>query len=173
MGMAKKYSLWLRPFGEIAFKLEQKIKELAQKHGTPVFEPHITLLGGLRKGETELIQLTDTLASSLHSFDVVLTNAGCRDDFYRSMYVHVKKSKELMDARATAERLFDNNPEEDFMPHLSLMYSDFGREEKERILNTMGREFHLRFPVQSILLIQTEGKPDKWEKIHSADFSKA
>lgn len=173
MGMVKKHSLWLRPFGEIAFKLEQKIKELGQKHGTPVFEPHITLLGSLQKSETELIQLTDTLASSLHPFDVVLTNAGCRDEFYRSIFVHVKKSRELMDARNTAERLFNSSPEEEFMPHLSLMYSDFGREEKERILNTMGREFHLRFPVQSILLIQTEGKPDNWKKIHSADFRKS
>lgn len=171
MKQQQTYSLWLRPFGEIAYSLQQRIEKLSETYHTPVFEPHITLLGGLQLGKTGLTQLVETLASSLHPFDVVLTRAGYRDTFFQSLYVHVEKNEALLNARKTAEQLFDH-PEEEFMPHLSLLYGDFSRDEKERILNVMGREFHIRFPVHSILLVNTTGEPGRWEKVHSAEFKR-
>lgn len=171
MSQKQTYSLWLRPFGDIAYSLHERIKKLSEKHKTPVFEPHLTLLGGLDFGETELTQLTDTLASSLHPFEILLTRAGYMDTYYQSLFVHAELSEELDSAREMAERLFDKEPEE-FVPHLSLLYGDLSRKEKERILNVMGREFHIRFPVHNVLLVNTTGKPDEWEKIHSAEFKK-
>ncbi|MFH5832600.1 2'-5' RNA ligase family protein [Halalkalibaculum sp. DA3122] len=170
MSQKQTYSLWLRPFGDIAYSLHERIKKLSAQHDTPVFEPHVTLLGGLAAGETALTQLTDTLASSLHPFEILLTRAGYTDSFYQSLFVHAEKSEELVKARRNAERLFDVHPEEEFMPHLSLLYGNLTRREKERILNVMGREFHTRFPVHNLLLIETTGKPESWKKIHSAEF---
>lgn len=170
MNASDKYSLWLRPFGDTAFSIQQRINKLSKNYGTPSFEPHVTLLSGIRYGETELIQLTETLAGALKPFDLLLTKAGYRDKFYRSLFVHIKKSDELMNAYKTALRLFDYEEEEEYMPHLSLMYGDISQEEKERILSVMGREFHIRFEVHSLLLVNTEGKPDEWEKIHLAEF---
>lgn len=167
------YSLWLRPFGDIAFKLQQRIEKLSKTYGTPLFEPHVTLLGRLEQGETELIQLTDTLASALSPFDLVITKAGYLDTFYQALFVHIKKCSELMEARTTAEQLFGTTGEDygdDYMPHLSLMYGDFDREEKQRILNSMGREFHIRFKVHSLLLIETTGMPSDWRKVHTSEF---
>ena len=173
MGSEVKYSLWLRPFGDIAFSLQQRIQKLSEKYDAPSFEPHITLLGSLKDGETELVQLTETLASSLHPFDVLLTKAGVGNTFYQSLFVHVEESRELMNARKTAEKLFNPVDSDDrYLPHLSLMYGEFSREQKERILNSMGREFHIRFPVHSLLLVRTDGRPGSWKKIHSAEFTK-
>ena len=106
MSNEQTYSLWLRPFGDIAHSLRERIKKLSEKYNTPIFEPHVTLLGGLQHGETELTQLTDTLAGALHPFDVVLTRAGFGDTFYQSIFVHAQKTSELVDARSTAEKLF-------------------------------------------------------------------
>ena len=75
-----------------------------------------------------------------------------------------------MNAYKTALRLFDYEAEEEYMPHLSLLYGDLSQNEKERILSVMGREFHIRFQVHSLLLVKTEGKPKDWKKIHLADF---
>ena len=172
MNETQTYSLWLRPFGDIAYSLQERIKKLSKKHGTPVFEPHVTLLGGLEMGETELIQLTDTLAAYLHPFDIVLTRAGYMDTYYQSLFVHAEKSEEMMNAHSTAKKLFGIDREEEFVPHLSLLYGNLTRNEKERILNVMGREFHLRFSVHNVLLINTTGKPKNWKKIHSAEFKK-
>jgi len=167
------YSLWLRPFGDIAYKLQQRIQKLSKKFDTPLFEPHVTLLGGLHAGETELTQLTETLAGSLHPFDLVMTRAGYLDTYFQSLFVHIKKSDELMNARNRAERLFDTESEGSFMPHLSLLYGNLDRNEKERILNVMGREFHIRFTVHNILLVDTTGQPENWDKIHSSEFQAA
>lgn len=172
MASSDKYSLWLRPFGDVAFSIQQRINKLSEQYNAPSFEPHVTLLSGMRYGETELIQLTDTLAGALKPFDILLTKAGYRDKFYQSLFVHIKKSEELMNAYQTAVQLFGCEEQEEFIPHLSLMYGDFSQEEKERILSIMGREFHIRFEVHSLLLVKTEGKPEEWQKIHLAEFKK-
>lgn len=171
MGERIKYSLWIRPFGDTAFRLQQRIKELGETYNAPVFEPHVTLLGGLERGKTELVQLTDTLAGSLHPFDITLDKAGYLDRFYQCLFIHAVKSEPLMNARKMAERLFGHEDPREFMPHLSLLYGDFSRDRKERILNTIGREFHITFNARNLLLINTTGKPGNWKKIHSAEFS--
>lgn len=172
MSNEQTYSLWLRPFGDIAYSLRERIKKLSDRHDTPIFEPHVTLLGGLQHGEVELTQLTDTLAGALHQFDIILTQADFGETFYQSIFVHAKKTKELVEARSTAEKLF-GAPAEEFMPHLSLLYGDLSKNDKERILNVMGREFHIRFPVHNVLLVNTTGKPDEWKYVHSSEFSEA
>lgn len=172
MAYTETYSLWLRPMGDIAFSLQQRIRKLSEKHNAPLFEPHVTLLGGLQAPEAELINITQTLGSSLQPFDILLTRAGTGTTFYQSLFVNIEKTQPLVEAREKAEQLFDHSTKDDYFPHLSLMYGDFLREEKERILNAMGREFHIRFKVQNLLLVNSTGKPDKWKKIHSAEFAR-
>lgn len=166
-----KHALWLRPFGDAAFELKQRIKKLSEHFGTPLFEPHITLLSGLRRGETELTQLTDTLAGSLTPFEIELTNAGYRDDYYQSLFIHVKKTPAFIKAQETAEKLFGCETGEAYRPHVSLMYGDVAAEEKRKVLNTMGRTFSITFPVHSLLLIETEGEVADWKKLHTAEFN--
>lgn len=163
------YSLWLEPSGKIAYKLQERIKKLSKENGTPLFSPHVTLLGGVKATETEMVPLTDTLSSYVDPFELELTKAGYLDTFYQSLFIHVKETSELKKLRRNACRLF-NIEEEEYMPHLSLLYGDLSREQKERILNMIGREFYIRFPVNNMVLMQTDGKPDKWRKVHAAVF---
>lgn len=170
MSERSRYALWIRPFGDVAFSLRQRIKKLALEYNTPLFEPHITLISGLRGSESELIQWTNILADTFPPFEILLTKAGFDTEYYRCLYVYADKSKELQHARETAERLFEVSPDDHFKPHLSLMYGTLDRNEKERILNRMGREFHIRFDATNLLLIRTNGEPDEWKEIHSTNF---
>ncbi|MCW9706854.1 2'-5' RNA ligase family protein [Fodinibius salsisoli] len=170
MSASSVYSLWLQPNGDIAYQLQERIKKLSKKYKTPAFAPHVTLLGSLSASETELISLTNTLASSLHPTELFLTKAGYQNQFYQSLFVHVKKDTSLKEMRGMACRLFDKPDTEPYKPHLSLLYGDLSQKEKERILNITGREFHIRFSVNSIVLMQTEGQPEQWKKIHTAVF---
>lgn len=169
MTVTATHSLWLEPSGDIAYKLQERIKKLSKKYETPVFPPHVTLLEGVQSTETELVPLANTLASSLETFELLLTKAGYSDEFYRSLYIHVEESRQLLEIRKMACRLFDV-AEDGYMPHLSLLYGELSTNEKERLLNIMGREFHIRFPVKSIVIMQTEGEPDEWKKVHTAVF---
>jgi 2'-5' RNA ligase len=170
MAENEKHALWLRPFGDASFALKERINKLSKKFDTPVFEPHITLLSGLRRGKTELIQLTDTLAGVLSPFSVQLTEAGYRDHYFQSLFVQVKESSCFIAAQETAEKLFGCTTDEQYFPHLSLMYGNIKQQEKLKLLNTMNNHFQIQFPVHSILLIKTEGEVNDWKKIHSAEF---
>ncbi len=172
MDTDNKYSLWLRPFGEVGFELKQQIKALSRNYNSPLFYPHVTLLGGLELHEAKLIQLTDTLAHSLEPFTIYLQKAGARGRYFQSLFVRVKKSEPLMSAHHIAKELFDSNEGENYFPHLSLMYGEQTAEEKNKLLNVMGRSFNMQFDVHSVLLIKTGGEVSNWEKIRNAEFKK-
>lgn len=163
------YSLWLEPSGQTAYKLQERIKNLSEKYGTPLFSPHVTLLGGVSATETKMIPIANTLVSSVEPFELELTKAGYLDTFYQSLFIHVKETNQLKSLRQNACRLFDIEDEE-YMPHLSLLYGNLSQKQKENILNNIGREFYIRFSVEKIVLMQTDGTPDKWRKVHAAVF---
>lgn len=172
MEQSATYSLWLEPTGDTAYKLQQRIKELSNKYDTPVFSPHVTLLGGLTASKTELVPLTDTLASSVAPFDLTLTKAGYLNTFYQSLFIHVEQNEGLTYLHKNACRLFDcpEEYEKEYMPHLSLLYGDINQKQKEKILNNIGREFYIRFTAKKVVLMHTDGKPEQWKKIHTAMF---
>lgn len=166
------YSLWLEPSGDITYKLQQRIKELSQKYGTPVFSPHVTLLGGLTASQAELVPLVNTIASSVKPFDLKLTKAGYLDTFYQALFIHIEKNEALTNLHKKACRFIDCPDEykNNYMPHLSLLYGDLSQKEKEKILNNIGREFYTSFTTKKLVLIQTADKSEKWKKIHTAMF---
>jgi len=172
MEQSATYSLWLEPTGNTAYKLQQRIKELSKKYDTPLFSPHVTLLGGLTASKTELEALTETLVSSVTPFDLKLTNAGYLNTFYQSLFIHVEQNEGLTYLHKNACRLFDcpEEYENEYMPHLSLLYGDINQKQKEKILNNIGREFYIRFTAKKVVLMHTDGKPEQWKKIHTAMF---
>jgi 2'-5' RNA ligase len=171
MNATPKHALWLRPFGEAAYELEQHIKRLSLKYDTPSFEPHITLVSGLRRPQHELIQLTDVLGGAISPFTVELTRLGFSDHYYQSLFYLVKKTATFVSVHKTAGKFFGYHSNEKYFPHLSLMYGNLKQSEKEKLLHTIGQVEHVKFPVHSVLLIKTEGEIEDWEKIHTANFT--
>jgi 2'-5' RNA ligase len=172
MEQSATYSLWLEPTGDTAYKLQQRIKKLSKKYDTPTFSPHVTLLGGLTASKTELVPLTNTLASSVKSFELTLSKAGYLNTYYQSLFIHVEQNEGLTHLHSNACRLFDCPDEykNEYMPHLSLLYGDLSQKQKEKILNNIGREFYLRFTAKKVVLMHTDGEPEQWKKVHAAMF---
>jgi 2'-5' RNA ligase len=168
-----KHALWLRPFGEAAYELKQHINRLSQKYNTPTFEPHITLVSGLRRPQHELVQLTDVLGGAIAPFTVELTRLEYGDHYYQTLYYRVKKTTTFISVHKTAGKFFGYQSNEEYFPHLSLMYGNIKTSEKENLINMLNRVVHLKFPVHSVLLIKTEGSTEDWEKIHTANFTHA
>ena len=56
------YSIWLMPAKEQKVVLENKIKTLANQHGGPMFDPHITLLSSFVDDESTLLYKTENLS---------------------------------------------------------------------------------------------------------------
>lgn len=172
MASNKTYSLWFRPFGDVGFELKEQIKELSKRYKTPSFQPHVTLLTGLDEHETELIQLTETLAHSLNPFTIFLEKGDIDDQYFHSLYIKIRKTEPLMAAHRIARELFDVDEHDGYSPHLSLLYGNQTNKEKNALLNIMGRSFNMQFDVHSVLLIKTGDDVNNWEKIHNAEFKK-
>lgn len=166
-----KHALWLRPFGEAAYELKQHINALSQKYNTPPFEPHITLVSDLRRPQHELIQLTDVLGGAISPFTIELTRLGYNDNYYQSLFYRVKETVTFVSVHKTAGKFFGYQSNEEYFPHLSLMYGNIKESEKRKLVNMIDQIEHVKFSVHSVLLIKTEGSVRDWEKVHTANFT--
>lgn len=156
------FSLWLQPTGQTYDRLAGIIKQLGAQYHAPVFEPHITLLGGLTGSEDTLITRTTQLAKLLKPNAIKLTTLDYLDEYFRCLFANVEKSAWLIDANLKARKIFHRKDVPAFMPHLSLLYGNFPPAIKQRISIEIGSSFNFSFQVTSVQLWSTAGEPKAW-----------
>ncbi len=152
-----RFSLWLLLPREVHERFQALIAKLSARLGTPLFEPHITLLGGLTGTEKDLRRRTRALAAAIESFEIRLLAAAGLDEYYRCLFVEVALSRALHAAREAARQVFDQRLDADFYPHLSFVYGNLEEKEKEKILDDIGRHFDENLRVVELGLYDTSG----------------
>lgn len=152
MTTIKEYSIWILPPEPVFARLAQIIAQICEQYSTPYFEPHVTLLGNLTLLEEEMFCTTQQLANFLKPFTLTLTTAGFLNEYFRSLFINVEQTEELMEANQKARTLFSRTQDPKFFPHLSLMYGNFPRETKEKIISEIGKDFQITFEVKSMCL---------------------
>ena len=147
------------------------IEALAREHPpSPLFASHITLLGGIRGAEDDLLQGLNELAGAIQPFQVRLEGlAGHEDSFYRCLYLRAEPSEELLRARKEAERIFtrfrnEASEGEAFMPHLSILYGRIDNEARQMMINSLGSALGCNFRAESVSLYRTDGAPAEWSR---------
>ncbi|GAK60296.1 2 3 cyclic phosphodiesterase [Candidatus Vecturithrix granuli] len=150
MTRIREYSIWILPPEPVFDRLAQIITQISKQYSTPSFEPHVTLLGNLSLLEQEVSSKTQQLANFLKPFTLHLTTAGLLNEYFRSLFINIEKTEELMEAHQKARTLFRSGREPEFFPHLSLMYGNFSREIKEKIIAEIGKDFQIRFEVKDM-----------------------
>jgi 2'-5' RNA ligase len=160
-----RYALWLLLPGEARERYAALIELLARQYATPRFEPHITLLGDLTGEEAALAEQTRALARELEPFELRLLEAGYEDETYRCLYIYTAVSRALEYARERARERFGRRIETGFVPHLSLVYGALDEDEKERILDRIGRYFDETVTIREIALYAIEGRPEQWRSV--------
>ncbi|HEY0756881.1 MAG TPA: 2'-5' RNA ligase family protein [Ktedonobacteraceae bacterium] len=161
----RKYSFWFMPGGAVEQKFSQLIVQLAQRYASPVFPPHITLLGSIEAHEQEIVRQAQDLASLIHSFSVQLTNVAFTPAYYQALFVKVDPSAEIVAAYQQVSKLFPANQQTAYMPHLSLLYGDLSIAIKQKIIEEIGEHFADRFEVDTLHLYLTEGAASDWQSI--------
>jgi 2'-5' RNA ligase len=156
------YSLWLMPAGRVASELQTLITDLSAKHKTPIFQPHVTLIGSLNLTEADAVSKTTILARKVAPFVVRLSEVACLDQYFRCVFIKAMKTECLMNANSIARLLFGLQNGEEYMPHLSLVYGDLTRRMKQDIIKEIGNTIYIAFPVEEIYLYYTGGQPKKW-----------
>jgi 2'-5' RNA ligase superfamily protein len=158
-------SLWLSPAGEEARDLGRLIDELSVRLGTPRFDPHLTLLGGLGHPQSEAEARAGGLAACLPPLRLAFGAIEGEPVFLRCLYAAVEPSAELNAARAEALAVFGPPPAPAPRPHVSLVYGRLSPDARAEL----ARALRPRLPPQVIArhldLMCTEGPPAEWRRI--------
>jgi 2'-5' RNA ligase len=157
-----KFSLWLMPPNNISRRLKPFVLRLSKRFASPVFEPHVTLLGRLEGTEAEFRSKASILASRLTPIRIELEEMGYLDEYFRCLFIRVARSRDLLAAYRTAVEIVGIDNQSEFMPHLSLLYADLDNDAKLRAIQDIGTSSQGCFQARCIHLYSTTGSPEKW-----------
>jgi 2'-5' RNA ligase len=165
------YHLWVKPSGAIRDALARTIRELAYELGGPMFEPHVTLLGDLIGTEEEHAQRSRIAAQQLRPFNIILSEASYRTQYFQCLFMGVEQTASLMRAHAVARRIFQK-PDETYMPHLSLVYGSRPESQKKTIIQTLPFNLRTSFEVVALSLVRADSSnPKDWHEIALYPFT--
>jgi 2'-5' RNA ligase len=165
MPTVKGYSLWLIPSRDVYKRLNNLISCLSRKYNTPRFEPHVTLLGEVLGSQNDIVLKTAQLASVIRSFRMELDEVKYVNEYFRCVFIKAQETDEVMTANQKARKIFVRETDPKYMPHLSLMYSDFSPQAKEKIITEIGKQIKIGFDVTCIHLFFTNGEVKDWYRV--------
>jgi 2'-5' RNA ligase len=166
-----KYSLWLTPSGSDFRQLLALVNSIGHKYGTPLFKPHITLLSGLLGSEEELESRVSQLSSQFSAFTVHCSNMDWSDDYFRCLYIKVKKEPALVALHEQARKLIPNKKKGDFEPHISLMYGKLAHKAKQELAIKLEKEYPEHLLIDSLSLYQCSGPPESWHRVKESPLN--
>jgi hypothetical protein len=159
------HSLWLVPDrrGPEFAKLRRLIEDLAERFGTPIFDPHVTLVGGVEGTFESISVAAERLLLSLPSCELALREVVSRSSYFQRLVAPVELTPELTWARLRALAAFAVE-EPDYWPHLSLAYGDLDEGGSQQLLaaavaaNVAG----MRFAAARLEAWRTEREVAEW-----------
>ncbi len=167
MPQGKGCSIWLMPKGEVKENLGNLIKELSIHYLTPAFESHVTLIGNLVGSKLDVLAKTESLSNLIKPYQINLTTIDFLPDYFRSLFIHVQQNPEVMNANKEARKIFNQEQDPLYQPHLSLMYGDLDQSIKKDIIKLIGNKRELSFLVDKLYLYSTDGELKNWYSIQS------
>lgn len=171
MSLLTRYALWLVPDDAGTLQLHTVIRQLADRYTTPVFTPHMTLLGWVKGEEAELVAQLETLAAKLAPIEARLTGFAGAPYYFRCFFAPIESSPELRQAVDEASHTFGANAGTDFKPHLSLLYGQLDREEKKTIPGQIGEKVPRKLLFNRLQLIRITVSVSGWETVAEAEIA--
>lgn len=159
------YSIWLEFDINSASLIRQIIENLSSKFNSPLFDPHLTLLPGIEDDENELISHFSHFVRDLSSFQIEIESVEHSDEFYKCVFLEVKKSNELMDLYSNSKLFFKKEGDKIFNPHISLIYAYLNSNKRMKILEELRAYQFNKYDVKKISLVKTIGLPSDWKHI--------
>jgi 2'-5' RNA ligase len=167
------YSLWLVPRADSAegVYLRTCIKALSDELHAPVFEPHVTLLGGFNGPHNYVSRSSRMIAAQLASIEISFTDVGSKGIYAQAFLAGVKQTPQLMISHDLARLDFDAD-KKPYFPHLSLSYGDLDETKVATLRATLLSKYpdfkaRASFTARHVELWLTDGDIAEWRKIES------
>ena len=115
-------SLWLVPAEPQRAELRAHIDQLAVEHGTPSFEPHVTLASGVVAHDA-VVTAIDRVAADWGPLDVDAGSTAHGPDRFKAVFVELDDARLHELAAALCAGLGIPFEPDQLRPHLSLLYA--------------------------------------------------
>jgi 2'-5' RNA ligase len=168
------YSLWLVPAAGSSARrrLQATITELAAGHeDAPVFEPHVTVIGGIDGERAALEETTRALAARTDPLELAFESVRWSTTRHQCVFLLVEPTLELVELRQSAREAV-GGPNSAYHPHLSLAYSDMDLADRRDIAQSVDMAaLPSHITCQTVELVETTGPESEWEAVVSVPLS--
>ena len=127
----KQLAFWLRPAAREREFFQDLIERLAFQLDAPVFEPHLTLFGGVANRDRTL-QLFRKFSIPTRC-ELEIEGVRFSERYTQTLFVRFHLSDKLSELRRALAEALELKPEDNFEPHLSLLYKEMPLQEKEEL----------------------------------------
>lgn len=131
------FSVWLVPQKNEEEYLSKIVKDLAIEHQSPVFTPHLTLLGGINTNFEDLKDAIDRTFDTIKPFKIKKTRLNQSELFFKTVFIEFELDEILQNAFTALSENTDKRSIEEFKPHISLMYKTMPTEEKLKVIEKL------------------------------------
>ena len=157
------FSLWMVPEGDEQRRLADLIESLARRFGRPVFEPHVTLLAGVREAQRDVVARAEALWRTREALPLRFIGLETDDTYFRALYLRVDPGPELLALHEAARGAFGRGDDPPYVPHLSLMY---GTPPPASVVEALRPPSPAGFEARTLDVYSTEGPVESWRRVH-------
>ncbi len=131
------FSIWLIPDEKDEKELAKIIEDLAERYNSPVFIPHLTLLGNTMINFEDLKSIVDEVFEDKKPFTIKKTRLNQSEQFFKTVFIEFELDENLKNFFELLSIKADKRNTEKFKPHISLIYKIMPKDEKLRIIKNL------------------------------------
>lgn len=164
------YSFWLNAAPGENPLFEAWLNRLQSASGSPLFIPHITLLGQVHCQDPGLLKkCVREVCQTGRRFEIRFNKAAGRDDYFKSCFLEVENSDFPAQLRNQLKQSIPWVLDSVYHPHLSLYYGSAGNSGSliEEAVQSLKKAV---FRVTRISIVKTEGRVEDWRQESTCDL---
>jgi len=170
------HSIWLTldPVSQRA--VAAVIASIADRFGSPSFEPHITLLGDLDGPYDKLIDLMGQIFANIPPTRLDVSSPKCGDTFFTSIILDAPLTDPLRNAYAILSKTLTPDRHQPFHPHVSLAYGLSDSDARTVLISEQIKRASLDYVTISGVAVVRSSKTtpiDEWSTVSKLDFAQS
>lgn len=131
------FSVWLVPQKNDEKELTSIIDNLAKENDSPVFTPHLTLIGDTDIGFEDVKSAVDEVFANQPQFKIKAQGLNQSEAFFKTVFIEFEINDTLRNLFQAFSQRTDKRNIDNFKPHISLIYKLMPQDEKVKIINSL------------------------------------
>ena len=168
----KKFALWCQ-FTKSDMDFLEKLQFKVNKNFEgPKFKIHLTLLGSLMIINNNIINQITRQCEVIKQIKIIPSRYNVSQKFFMSLFIETKKTKDLLNLKNVFENLLQIKSNKEFIPHISLTYGDFNKNDKMDYIAKLD-QLDTEFTLDRICIVDVSGEVSSWEIIKTFFLQKS